>query len=92
VIGEKENRERSPAENPPLQNAIVRDFKGFRKQLIINGIFWEATGVELFSVLTTRKLLSPETATTAKRAPLPNLLYVYCTTAQGMEPVSGAAA
>jgi hypothetical protein len=25
VIGEKENRERSPAENPPLQDTIVRN-------------------------------------------------------------------
>jgi len=25
VIGEKENRKRSPAENPPLQTAIVRN-------------------------------------------------------------------
>ena len=39
----------------------------------------EAAGVELFSVLITRKLLIPGTATTAKKAPLPNPLYVYCT-------------
>jgi len=39
----------------------------------------EATGVELFSVLITRKLLIPGTATTAKKAPLPDPLYVYCT-------------
>jgi hypothetical protein len=39
----------------------------------------EAAGVELFSVLTTRKLLIPGTATTAKKAPLPDPLYVYCT-------------
>jgi len=36
-------------------------------------------GVELFSVLITRKLLIPGTATTAKKAPLPDPLYVYCT-------------
>jgi hypothetical protein len=39
----------------------------------------EATGVELFSVLTTRKLLILGTARTAKKASLPNPLYVYCT-------------
>jgi len=39
----------------------------------------EATGVELFSVLITRKLLIPGTATPAKKAPLPDPLYVYCT-------------
>ncbi len=39
----------------------------------------EATGVELFRVLITCKLLIPGTATTAKKAPLPDPLYVYCT-------------
>jgi hypothetical protein len=39
----------------------------------------EAAGVELFSVLTTRNLLILGTATTAKKAPLPDPLYVYCT-------------
>jgi hypothetical protein len=39
----------------------------------------EATGVELITTLKTRKLLILGTATTAKRAPLPNPLYVYCT-------------
>ena len=39
----------------------------------------EAAGVELFSVLTTRKLLILGTARTAKKAPLPDPLYVYCT-------------
>ena len=39
----------------------------------------EAAGVELFSVLTTRKLLILGTATTAKKALLPDPLYVYCT-------------
>jgi hypothetical protein len=39
----------------------------------------EAAGVELFRVLTTRNLLIPGTATTAKKAPLPDPLYVYCT-------------
>ena len=39
----------------------------------------EATGVELFRVLTARKLLILQTATTAKRASLPDPLYVYCT-------------
>ena len=53
--------------------------KSVRKLLIINEIVVEATGVELFSVLTTRKLLILGTARTAKKAPLPNPLYVYCT-------------
>jgi hypothetical protein len=39
----------------------------------------EATGVELSSVLTARKLLILGTATTAKKASLPDPLYVYCT-------------
>ncbi len=38
-----------------------------------------SAGVELSSVLITRKLLIPGTATTAKEAPLPDPLYVYCT-------------
>ena len=49
------------------------------KQLITNGIVVEAAGVELFRVLITRNLLIPGTATTAKKAPLPDPLYVYCT-------------
>ena len=53
--------------------------KCVRKQLIINEILVEATGVELITMLTARKLLIPETATTAKKAPLPDPLYVYCT-------------
>jgi hypothetical protein len=39
----------------------------------------EAAGVELFRVLTVCKLLVLGTATTAKMAPLPDPLYVYCT-------------
>jgi hypothetical protein len=39
----------------------------------------EAAGVELFMVLITRNLLILGTATTAKKAPLPDPLYVYCT-------------
>jgi hypothetical protein len=39
----------------------------------------EAAGVELFRVLITRNLLILGTATTAKKAPLPDPLYVYCT-------------
>jgi hypothetical protein len=39
----------------------------------------EAAGVELSSVLITRKLLILETTTRAKKAPLPDPLYVYCT-------------
>src|SRR5260370_27844959 len=39
----------------------------------------EAAGVELFRVLITRNLLILGPATTAKKAPLPDPLYVYCT-------------
>jgi hypothetical protein len=39
----------------------------------------EAAGVELFRVLITRNLLILGTATTAKKAPLPDPLYVYST-------------
>ena len=39
----------------------------------------EADGGELFRVLTTRKLLILGTATPAKKASLPDPLYVYCT-------------
>lgn len=39
----------------------------------------EAAGVELSSVLTARKVLILGTATTARKAPLPDPLYVYCT-------------
>ena len=39
----------------------------------------EAAGVELSEVLTTHKLLILGTATAAKKAPLPDPLYVYCT-------------
>jgi hypothetical protein len=49
------------------------------KRLKINEILVEAAGVELFSVLIARKLLIPRTAKTAKKAPLPDPLYVYCT-------------
>src|SRR5208337_2494290 len=39
----------------------------------------EAAGVELFRVLITHNLLILGIATTAKKAPLPDPLYVYCT-------------
>jgi hypothetical protein len=39
----------------------------------------EAAGVELFRVLIPRNLLILRNATTAKKAPLPDPLYVYCT-------------
>ena len=42
-------------------------------------ILVEAAGVELIRVLTAHNLLILETATTARKAPLPNPLYVYCT-------------
>jgi hypothetical protein len=39
----------------------------------------EATGVELTAILITRNLLILETATKAKKAPLADPSYVYCT-------------
>jgi hypothetical protein len=39
----------------------------------------EAAGVKRFRVLTARKLLILGTATMAKKAPLPDPFYVYCT-------------
>jgi hypothetical protein len=50
-----------------------------RKQLILREILVEAAGVELFSVLTARKLLILHMARGAQKAPLPIPLYVYCT-------------
>jgi hypothetical protein len=50
------------------------------KLLIRNiNIVVEAAGVKLSRVLTARKLLILGTATTAKKASLPDPLYVYCT-------------
>ena len=39
----------------------------------------EAAGVELITMLIARKLLIPGSARRAKKAPLPDPLYVYCT-------------
>ena len=47
--------------------------------MIVKEIVVEAAGVELFGVLITRNLLILGIATTAKKAPLPDPLYVYCT-------------
>ena len=47
--------------------------------MIINEIVVEATGVELITALTARKLLILGNSTRARKAPLPNPLYVYCT-------------
>jgi hypothetical protein len=65
-------------ETPPRQTYCTK-LKYACKLLIINEMVVEAAGVELFRVLTARKLLIPGTATTAKKAPLPDPLYVYCT-------------
>jgi hypothetical protein len=48
-------------------------------KLLITKDMVEAAGVELFSVLTARKLLILRMARGAKKAPLPIPLYVYCT-------------
>jgi len=79
VLGEKNDSGRTPAEDPPLQNNYCTTLRVVSNQLIINEIVVEATGVELSRVLRTRKLLILGSATTAKKAPLPDPLYVYCT-------------
>ena len=70
---------REPGGEPASAEYYCTKLKYVYKQLIVNEIFVEAAGVELFWVLTTRNLLIPGTATTARRAPLPDPLYVYCT-------------
>jgi hypothetical protein len=60
-------KELTHLENHSLSNSLII------KYLV------EAAGAELFWVLTTRNLLIPGTATTARRARLPDPLYVYCT-------------
>jgi hypothetical protein len=64
---------------PAIAECYCTKLKCVCKQLIINEIVVEAAGVELFSVLIIRNLLILGTATTAKKAPLPDPLYVYCT-------------
>jgi hypothetical protein len=46
---------------------------------VVSQIVAASEEVELFKVLITRNLLILGTATTAKKAPLPDPLYVYCT-------------
>jgi hypothetical protein len=64
---------------PAIAECYCTKLKCSCKQLIINKLLVEATGVELITMLITRKLLILGTATTAKKPPLPNPLYVYCT-------------
>ena len=78
-IGEKENHGRRPGREPASAERHCAKLKSVSKLLIINTLLVEAAGVELITMLTTRKLLILGTATTAKKAPLPNPLYVYCT-------------
>jgi hypothetical protein len=68
VIGEKKNREKNLAEKPPLAERYCTKLKCARKQLIIKELLVEATGVELITMLTARKLLIPGSATRAKKA------------------------
>jgi hypothetical protein len=62
-----------------LTESYCTKLKNVYKQLIINEIVVEAAGVELLGVLTIRKLLILGSATRAKKASLPDPLYVYCT-------------
>ncbi|MGB0106431.1 MAG: hypothetical protein WBP51_19680, partial [Candidatus Sulfotelmatobacter sp.] len=66
---EKPVRETAAAEH------YCNNLKSLNKILIINKLLVEATGVELFSVLTARNLLIP--GTTAKNAPSLDPLYLY---------------
>jgi hypothetical protein len=75
----EKNRETSPAEKPVPAERHCTKLKCVCKQLQTNEIFVEAAGAELSSVLRTRRLLILGTATRAKKAPLPDPLYVYCT-------------
>jgi hypothetical protein len=59
-----------------LCGMLLYELKCVRKHLIINEIVVEAGGVELSNVLTARKLLILGTPTTARKAQLPNPLYV----------------
>jgi hypothetical protein len=79
VIGEKEEREEKPGGEPASAECYCTKLKCVCKLFKINEILVEATGVELMTMLTARKLLILGTATTAKKTPLPDPLYVYCT-------------
>ena len=78
VIGEKGKTETPGGESAAVEGCCTK-LKCLSKSLIINELLVEATGVELIVVLTARKLLIPRSATRAKKAPLPDPLYVYCT-------------
>jgi hypothetical protein len=56
-ISEKENRERKTSGEPASAEYYCTKLKYVNKLLIINKLLVESTGVELFNVLTTRKLL-----------------------------------
>jgi hypothetical protein len=79
VIGEKKSREKKSCGKTAAPERCCTKLKRVRKQLIINELLVEAAGVELIRVLITRNLLILGNATTAKKAPLPDPLYVYCT-------------
>jgi hypothetical protein len=78
VVVEKEKPWKSPAEKLPCGRLLYK-LKCVCKHMMIIELLVEAAGVELFRVLITRNLLILGTATTAKKAPLPDPLYVYCT-------------
>ena len=63
----------------PLAQNLLYEIKICYKLLLMEEVLVEAAGVELSTILTARKLLILGTATTAKKAPLPIPLYVYCT-------------
>jgi hypothetical protein len=79
IISPFAHHRRRTAEHPPFGDAVVRKPCARCNLLTINHILVEVAGVERSRVLRTRKLLILGTATRAKKAPLPDPLYGYCT-------------
>ena len=70
---------REPGGEPTSAECYCTKLKCVCKKLIINELLVEAAGVELITILIARKLLIPGSARRAKKAPLPDPLYAYCT-------------
>ena len=75
----REEKPERRGREPACAECYCMKLKCVCKYLIIKEILVEATGVELITMLTARKLLILGSATRAKKAPLPDPLYVYCT-------------
>src|SRR5882762_12031876 len=70
---------KKPGGESAVAESYCTKLKCLSNSLLINELVVEATGVELITMLTARKLLIPGSAPTAKKVQLPNPLYVYCT-------------